>query len=629
MAASSSMNPLISSLVENGKTLASLLREAKTQHKKEISITSRQENLQNIYEKVGNVVQQILQKLECSQLPSFFPEKIILKVFEKIQTTLQKLIKLDINNAPKYEDLAKIINDSKSKKQFSAVGSASILERSKSPDDDSAQYEASTKDDEPQVEQFQRLTDGEKNCLISLCLFSAGKVIKKREAFHLWIGLELISDPLKGPEMLANLVAEGFIERTIANKKLCNRYNMNEIARSMIIHEMKLVTVEPHGSFSIMDQPQSSQQQQQQPPQQPARQGSLAKLGRTLSILTQPEDKKVLTTMVLNINENTLGATTFERLSKRKKDVKVLHLGSWDHNPKRYIMVEDIDALRALTKNMCQVTFLSFEGISGIVELPDSVYKLDHLKVLDLKACPNLESLSKGIDSLKQLTHLDLSECYLLDYIPKGIELLTELRVLKGFVINPEDPQVGNGIENGKNASTCALFSDLSKLKKLIKLTIRTRRMNFPTSEDFDTLYAMETLENLRIAWVWSSVDSPSASASGRFPKSLKKLEFQAAPENTMSRLLRLVSEDSQNSLEKLYIRGGRLWDLGMEMHVFRCVHTVRLRYLPDLRMDWDEFRKFFPELTRLEVSGCPNLIFFPCDENGVWEEAKNSNGYL
>ncbi|XP_021757926.1 uncharacterized protein LOC110722962 [Chenopodium quinoa] len=623
---SSSMNPLILSLVENGKTLSSQLKKAKNQTKIEdnSSTITRQERLKIIHEDVQKVVHQALEKIESHQLPSSFPETIIPKLYQKIQTILHNFIKHDTNNASKYEELAKIVND---KKQSLAVGASpqpgvqphhsASLARS------STQLEASSTSNDQLEDGFASLGDTEKSCLICFYLFSAGKEIKKREPIHLWIGMNLVQNQSEGAQKLAKLVANGFIERTIGNKMLCNRYKMNGNVRYMVAPK---VNIKEEGPWLIMDHQPQQQQQQQQHQQsqnsQPASNNPVPAVVQQKSFLNRistfnqkgQDDKDVTGTLVLNIRENFLGGTTFKRLSDKKSTVKVLHLGSWDHNHKRYIMVEDIEALKALIKQMGQVTYLSLEGISGIVKLPDSVYKLEYLKVLDLRACPNLESLSEGIDSLKQLTHLDLSECYLLAYIPKGITSLTELRVLKGFVINPEDTQGrgNNGKAKGKNASPTALFSDLLKLKKLVKLTIRTRRINFPTTDDFVTLSSMELLENLRVAWVWSSADGPSDSASATFPPSLKKLELQAAPEDTMSRLLRLISEDTKSSLEKLYIRGGRFWDLGMEMHCFQHVHTVRLRYLPELRINWDEFIDIFPKTNPSGSFGMPQSHLLP-----------------
>uniref|UniRef100_A0A803MTQ0 Disease resistance R13L4/SHOC-2-like LRR domain-containing protein n=1 Tax=Chenopodium quinoa TaxID=63459 RepID=A0A803MTQ0_CHEQI len=495
----------------------------------------KRSNRENIHDKLRNEVEELLEKLENPQLPPSFPETIIPKIIEKIQVTVQNFIKLDSDNATKYEDLAKKINKWKSKKQSSSE--TSLPEQPcESPTGDSTQHVTSTFDDH----QFERLTDKQKMCLICWCLFPAGMEIKKRELILWWIALDLIDGPHKCDENLAEFVEKGFIERTITgNKKLCNSYKMNNNVHSK------------RGLTKSMSLPK----------------------------LTKLDDTNVPSSLVINKEENSLSAQTLEWVNK-KKNVKVLHLGSWDHNPKRYILVEDIEVLKGL-RNMGHLTCLSLQGISGIVELPESVYKLDSLKILDLRACPNLESLSEGIESLNQLTHLDLSECYLLDLIPRGIASLTKLQVLKGFVINPEDlNQVGvdgNEKKKKKNVPKTALFSDLSKLKELMKLTIRTRRMNFPTIQDFETLFAMEKLTALRILWVRSSAAVPCATAATRFPKSLKKLQLQAAPKNTLPFLLWSISKYTGSSLEKLYIRGGQRSDLDLdpEQHYFRNVHTA------------------------------------------------------
>ncbi|CAO2820651.1 unnamed protein product [Amaranthus hypochondriacus] len=636
MSISSSVNPLIFSLIEDGKALPQLLRDAK-----------KPENLPNIRSKLTPLINNILKTLQHPQIPSSCPENVIPKLFDKIQSTLQKFIDIDHTNSSFYQKLVSDINDVKSRTKFSTVRSSSPVVDLPSSGalaaDSESTHEALTEDDYPNRDQLGRLDDNEKKCLICFCLFSAGIEVKKREPIHLWIGMDLIKDSIEGADMLAKLVAEGFIERTIGKKKLCNRYNMNKHVLDMVVKDMN-IHINDKGSLSILQQ--KHQLEQPEPQQQPLQHSSsvltrrptfVERVGSLIFKDGQDEINYLAGTLVLNKTENMLDARTSDRIPTKRNNIKALHLGIWDNNPKRYIMVEEMDALKGLLKSMGNVCFLSLEGISGIVELPDSVYKLENLKVLDLRGCPNLESLSEGIQSLKQLTHLDLSECYLLDHIPAGIGSLTELRVLKGFVINPEEAQDINENENeseneneNENAdherssttiSSSASFSELLRLKKLMKLTIRTRRMNFPTSNDLDVLNQMEKLTNLKIAWVWSSIKSPIAGASGRFPKSVKKLELQAASEHTMSRLLRLISEDSENSLEKVYIRGGRVRDLGMEMHNFGEVHTVRLRYLPELRIDWDEFKMYFPKLSRLEILGCPNLIFFPCDENGLWEQ--------
>uniref|UniRef100_A0A803KTD2 Disease resistance R13L4/SHOC-2-like LRR domain-containing protein n=1 Tax=Chenopodium quinoa TaxID=63459 RepID=A0A803KTD2_CHEQI len=590
---SRTMNPLVNSLINHGNRLATLKDVAKSRSSREI-----------IHESVIKEVEDLLLKLKKPQLPGSFPDTIIPKIIDKIQATVQTFIKLDSDNAAKYEYLAKKINDWKSKKQSSTTLSVPKHLRMSPTGDSTYQPDSSTVDDH----QFQQLTNKKKTCLICWSLFPAGTEIQRRQLIYWWIGMDLITDQIEGDNILADFVDKEFIECTImGNKILCNSYKMNENVHSIVVQAISSFgnSVTERNFWSRMS---------------------------SLSKQTKGDDNVTPTmSLVINKGENSLSGETLEWLNKMK-NVKVLHLGSWVRDPKNYIVVEDIETLKGL-KNMGQLTCLSLQGISGIVELPESVYKLDNLKILDLRACPNLESLSEGIESLKQLTHLDLSECYLLDHVPNGISSLTKLQVLKGFVINPEDdPQQavdnGNGKINNnkmkKKVSSMATFSDLSNLKELVKLTIRTRRMKFPTIQDFDTLLAMDKLKTLGILWVRSSSAVVCPTPTRRFPKSLEKLELQAAPKDTLSSLLRCICKDKESSLQKLYIRGGQVLDLGMvsmEMHSFCNVHTVRLRYLPELTIHWGEFRKFFPKLTRLQVWRCPNLIAFPCDENGLWVE--------
>lgn len=306
---------------------------------------------------------------------------------------------------------------------------------------------------------------------------------------------------------------------------------------------------------------------------------------------------------------------------------KVIHLGSW-HSSMDYVVVQgnlkDLGSL--LLKEYNYLRFLSFQGMSGIDKLPQSIYKLSNLKVLDLKACQDLRRLfDHGIESLKELMCLDLSECYLLEEIPKYITSLEKLRVLKGFKINDESDS------ESKDVKHYVTFQDLSRMKNLIKLSIRTRKMEFPTNKDVHTLRQMNQLKKLQITWVQSAsrtidVDKQTNREvfDEEFPSSLEKLQLVAAPEMIISRLLQLISNSPKNKLKKLYIIGGGIWKIDPNECCFPQVRNVRLRRLPKLHNNWDDFRFLFPKLTSLEMFECPNLIFFPCDENGFWEASES-----
>lgn len=70
-------------------------------------------------------------------------------------------------------------------------------------------------------------------------------------------------------------------------------------------------------------------------------------------------------------------------------------------------------------------------NLSKVVELPDEVTKLEHLMILDLRACEHLQKLARDIGLLKSPTFLDLSECCSIK-CPKDSP---SLRTFKGFVV--------------------------------------------------------------------------------------------------------------------------------------------------------------------------------------------------
>ncbi|EEF35489.1 protein binding protein, putative [Ricinus communis] len=323
----------------------------------------------------------------------------------------------------------------------------------------------------------------------------------------------------------------------------------------------------------------------------------------------------------------------------KMRNIKVLCLGRWEENTTSHIEVEDTKFLNGL-KNMKHLEFLSLQGVSRVCRLPDNVTKLINLRTLDLKACHNLEALPDSIGSLRNLAHLDISECYLLDRMPKGIELLSQLEVLKGFVVTDKKMRGAGSI------------SDLSRLLQLRKLSINATKRDFPTAEELDALQGCISLQKLTIVWAGTSDAKPVVRSSGlkrlnrsfafarknnrlnrastvigresmasggpKLPVHLKKLDLQCFPETEAPSWL---MPSKLESLEKLYIRGGKLQflneagDEGPKWNVM----ILRLKFSTELSMHWREVQSTFPELIYLEKVDCPNLTFFPCDENGIW----------
>ena len=294
------------------------------------------------------------------------------------------------------------------------------------------------------------------------------------------------------------------------------------------------------------------------------------------------------------------------------------------------------------------------------MSFPDSIGKLTNLRILDLKACHNLEALPEGIALLKKLSRLDISECYLLDSMPMGIASLTELLVLKGFVVGNLESNIENshqglprqflgGMCFPQKRDSCTL-KDLIKLKNLRKLSINTSIKAFPREEELEALEKLKALRKLAIAWSVtskqqkkggsSSADSMS-SDNGRqdneaakptrapnrlksrqpdwgLPGELEKLVLQSLPDsNTPNWLM----PGKLKKLTKLYIRGGKLINIGTDNIDKWEVKILRLTHLENFDMNIEELTNSFPNLEFLENVKCTQLdkwkvLYVPYDED-------------
>ncbi|CAL9026022.1 unnamed protein product [Prunus brigantina] len=382
----------------------------------------------------------------------------------------------------------------------------------------------------------------------------------------------------------------------------------------------------------------------------------------TLAIRPDLDPEKLQT--IFNVNK---AYPEFSEVDwSRLRNLKVRYLGRWHSRANHHIEVDDVEFFKGLSY-MRHLIFFSLRGISRIMELPDSLCKLSSLRILDLSACHNLEILPETIGSLKMLTHLDMSECYLLEHMPKGIALLSELQVVKGFIICAH-----------KNDRSCTLH-DLSALKKLRKLTINTSREDFPREEELIVFQQFGSLQKLTIAWgglylpaiqldkriklkniAARPTTSNTLKSSGgnqtqdnaapepatptgirnhfrKIPsslpafkrmtgtttrnqehfKELEKLELQCNPQMTAPSWL---MPGKLKSLKKLYIRGGQLQNLGQVHENDKwTIRILRLKFLSELKLDWNELQVSFPDLIYLEKFRCPKLTFFPCDASGLW----------
>ncbi|XP_058205588.1 uncharacterized protein LOC131319378 [Rhododendron vialii] len=430
---------------------------------------------------------------------------------------------------------------------------------------------------------FSDLLEPWHRCLLCFFRFPPEKIIKRTTMIYLWIGQGYISQPNAGKKIFDELIAKHFIERCSAVPNSCR---MKPSVRSFLSE-----LAEGKG-FTSNGAPLN---------------GDFLKDCRGLAGNSCRINSEAIINKELKIFENV-------------ETIQSLHLGRWQSSAKHHIELEDIKILNGL-KNLRLLKFLSLRGISMMTELPAFILELNCLEILDLRACHNLEGIADNIGLLKCLTHLDMSECYFLEHMPKSLAQLSNLEVLKGFFIG----------HLKKKKQSCTLY-DLSKLPKLRKLNIYTSVKKFPIGSDLEALQKFEGLLKLTISWGGCSLKdekndgmTTDSRAEGlqTLHLRLQKLDLQGFP---MKSLPHWLWPANLKELKKLYIRGGNLCDLGQLQErpgEKWKVEILRLKYLSELEIEWNQLRSLFPELIYLHQLKCPKLTSFQIDKSGVWMDEK------
>ncbi|KAK7316817.1 hypothetical protein RJT34_00549 [Clitoria ternatea] len=290
-----------------------------------------------------------------------------------------------------------------------------------------------------------------------------------------------------------------------------------------------------------------------------------------------------------------VGASYLDFESKwmaRMKKLQTLHLGRWEDSPSLHIEVESEDFLNEL-RDQKDLRYLSLRGISRISIIPSSIVELESLKVLDLKACHNLETLPNDISSLGgTLKYLNMSQCYLLEKMPKGIEKLTELQVLKGFLI-------------GSSTETPGTISGLANLIHLRRLSIRIGSDATKQTMEFEYLEKFINLITLKISWGTSHIKH-NKDVHIVLPDQLEKLTLEGFPEE---KLLGWYFKIEGHVINELCIRGGKLKTLEHDPR-FKA-KIVQLKYLKHFEDDKEKIKKLFPDMEYVEIKEVKNYDDF------------------
>ena len=341
-------------------------------------------------------------------------------------------------------------------------------------------------------------------CLWSLLVFPENAVIRKRIAINLWIGEGLLENTKnKTTEKLGEDVISDLFQLNLIEGKslLANKFQILPSVRHQMESYLLKENAEHRGQYFI---PGIYLQKRPWRLQLERRKVTLGGDdwyfgGRTIGT--------VFNNGASYLNFRPQWVTELMNL-------EVLQLGGWQDSALHHIEVGSQEFLKDM-RYLEELKYLSLRGISRIFELPSSTAELEKLLILDVKACHNLERLTDDISSMKSLTHLIMSDCCLLEGMPKGIEKLTNMRVLKGLLISTSE-------------KTPCRISDLVKLRKLRRLSIRIGSEAEMRDGEFEGLEDFSALEKLKISW---SVSDPKyANINVALPLRLKKLHLECFP---------------------------------------------------------------------------------------------------
>ncbi|PPD68254.1 hypothetical protein GOBAR_DD34867 [Gossypium barbadense] len=205
--------------------------------------------------------------------------------------------------------------------------------------------------------------------------------------------------------------------------------------------------------------------------------------------------------------------------------------------------------------------YLDLSWNPGLKILPKSICKIQNLPALKLDGCIGLQELPKKIEKLVNLTHLCCRYCNGLTHMPRGIGKLTSLETLSMFVVDKDESHGG---------------ADLSELRLLNNLReeLEIRNLGFPHP-------------NLRVLNIggWRG--------DAKFPSWLPLL----------------------TNLVTIYISGSNFKHLP-SFAQFPCLKRLeihdctKLEYMDDNspKGSQGEPQSFFPSLKHLSLWDCPNI---------------------
>ncbi|TYH47235.1 hypothetical protein ES332_D11G396900v1 [Gossypium tomentosum] len=234
--------------------------------------------------------------------------------------------------------------------------------------------------------------------------------------------------------------------------------------------------------------------------------------------------------------------------------------------------------------------------------LPKSICKIQNLLALKLDFCTRLKELPKKIEKLVNLIHLGCKYCWDLTHMPRGIGKLTSLETLSMFVVDKDGSHGG---------------ADLSELRLLNNLRgdLEIRNLGFVKNakEKFKAanLKGKQHLRSLVLQWGGVNHDDEKSLEDLQPHPNLKELCIRgwrgdAKFPSWISFLTNLVKFFISDGNFKYFPSFAQLPCLEL-LEIGGC---TKLEYMDDnsLKGSQGEPQSFFPSLKLLNLEDCPNM---------------------
>ncbi|KAL1075780.1 hypothetical protein V6Z11_D11G388100 [Gossypium hirsutum] len=246
--------------------------------------------------------------------------------------------------------------------------------------------------------------------------------------------------------------------------------------------------------------------------------------------------------------------------------------------------------------------YLDLSHNYNIKILPKSICKIQNLLALKLDSCHSLKELPKKIEKLVNLTHLACYYCHSLTHMPRGIGKLTSLETLSMFVVDKD------GSHGGADLSELRLLNNLRG-----RLEIRNLGFVKNAKEKFEAanLKEKQHLRSLVLEWGGGNHDDEKSLEDLQPHSNLKQLWIQGwRGDAKFPSWLPLLT-----NLVKIFISGGNFKYFPSfaqlpRLELLDIMFCTKLEYMDENspKGSQGEPQSFFPSLKLLNLKDCPNM---------------------